>query len=466
MGTRQNLDEGYQRKLKRGLDNRHVQLIAIGGAIGTGLFMGSGKTISIAGPSIIFVYATVGCFLYFVMRAMGELLLSNAQYRSFADFSADLLGPFIGFLIGWCYWLSWVVAGAADVIAIVNYMQFWWPNLNPWLPVLACIIFFLAFNLVAVKMFGELEFWFSLIKIVAILVLIVIGFYMISTGFVSPRGNVASLNNLWNDGNIFPRGVTGFFAGFQIATFSFVGIELAGTSAAEVKEPEKVLPKAINAIPLRVVFFYIFSLIVIMSVTPWNQVVPDKSPFVEMFRLAGIPATAGMINFVVLTAAASSANSGIFSSSRMVYGLATKQGAPRFLGKLSKNHIPANGLIFSCLCILLCYTLLLLAPSVIFAFTIVTTISAIVCIFIWSAILVSYIVYRRKRPTQHEASIYKMPGGIFMCWIVLAFFAFILFSLTLEPDTLITLEYMPLWFGFLGIMYFMLKKKTPVGNKK
>ncbi|AGF74685.1 D-serine/D-alanine/glycine transporter [Bartonella australis AUST/NH1] len=447
-----------KRKLRRGLSNRHVQLIAIGGAIGAGLFMGSGKTISIAGPSIIFVYAIVGFFLYFVMRAMGELLLSNTQYRSFADFSADLLGPGVGFLIGWTYWLCWIVTGTAEIIAIVTYVQFWWPDLNPWIPIFTCIILFSLFNLTAVKLFGELEFWFSLIKIVAILSLIVTGFYMIFTNFISPNGNIASFDNLWNHGDLFPRGSTGFFAGFQIAIFSFVGIELSGTSAAEVREPQKVLPKAINSIPLRIVFFYIFSLVVIMSVTPWNQMIPGKSPFVEMFRLAGIPAAAGMINFVVLTAAASSANSGIFSSSRMVYGLATKQGAPKFLGKLSKNHIPANALFFSCLCILLGYTILSSSPTVIASFTIVTTIAAILFIFVWSVILVSYIVYRRKRPAQHTVSAYKMPGGIFMCWITLAFFAFILFLLTLEPDTFSALKYTPLWFIFLGIMYFFKKK--------
>ncbi|MCZ2204031.1 D-serine/D-alanine/glycine transporter [Bartonella sp. A05] len=461
MDSKQTLvDEEHQKNLQRGLDNRHVQLIAIGGAIGTGLFMGSGKTISIAGPSIILVYAIIGCILYFVMRAMGELLLSNTQYRSFMDFSADLLGPSTGFFIGWTYWLCWIVTGAADIIAIINYAQFWWSSFNPWILVFICITFFLMFNLVAVKLFGELEFWFGLIKIVAILALIVIGFYMIFIGTTSPNGTVSSLSHVWNDGNIFPRGITGFFAGFQIAIFAFVGIELAGTTAAEVKEPEKVLPKAINSIPIRIVFFYIFSLLVIMSVTPWNQIVPDKSPFVEMFLLAGIPIASGLVNFVVLTSAASSANSGIFSTSRMIYGLATKRGAPSFLGKLSNNSIPANALVFSCLCILLSYTIASLSPTVIEAFTIVTTIATILFIFVWSVILISYIKYRRTRPEQHAQSNYKMPGGVFMCWITLAFFAFIIFLLTLEPDTLVALKYTPLWFIFLSIMYLSFGKKN------
>ncbi|EJF78916.1 hypothetical protein MCQ_00957 [Candidatus Bartonella washoeensis Sb944nv] len=466
MDYKQTLDKKHHKKLHRGLDNRHVQLIALGGAIGTGLFMGSGKTISVAGPSIILVYAIIGCALYFVMRAMGELLLSNSQYRSLIDFSTDMLGPGIAFFVGWSYWLSWVVTGAADIIAIITYMHFWWPELNPWIVVFSCITFFLVFNLFAVKMFGELEFWFGLIKIIAILVLIIVGFYMIVTGFTSPNGTVASLSHVWNDGNIFPLGITGFFAGFQIAIFSFVGIEIAGTTAAEVKNPKTVLPKAINAIPVRIVFFYIFSLIVIMSVTPWDQVIPDRSPFVEMFWLAGVPIAAGLVNFVVLTSAASSANSGIFSTSRMIYGLATQKGAPRILGKLSKYHVPANALFFSCLCILLGYTITSLSPSIISAFTIVTSISAIAFIFVWSVILISYIVYRRNHPQLHAESIYKMPGGVTMCWIILAFFAFILYLLTLESDTFTAFKYGLLWFTLLGITYFIfLRKKTVKDNK-
>ncbi|MET3559847.1 D-serine/D-alanine/glycine transporter [Bartonella japonica] len=466
MSDKQNLENSSQNKLQRGLDNRHVQLLAIGGAIGTGLFMGSGKTISVAGPSILLVYAIIGCALYIVMRAMGELLLSNTQYGSLVDFSTDFLGPGVAFFIGWNYWLSWVVTGAADIIAIIGYMHFWWPTLNSWAIVFACIMFFLTFNLLAVKLFGELEFWFGLIKVIAILALIVVGFYMIVTGFTSPNGTVASLSHVWNGGDIFPRGIAGFFAGFQIAIFSFIGIEIAGTTAAEVKEPRKVLPKAINSIPIRIVLFYILSLIVIMSVTPWDQVIPDKSPFVTMFWLAGIPIAAGLVNFVVLTSAASSANSGIFSTSRMIYGLATQKGAPKILGKISKNNVPANALIFSCLCILLGYITASQSETIMSAFTIVSSISVIALLFVWSVILISYIVYRRNRPTLHNESIYKMPGGVVMCWVILAFFAFILYLLTLEPDTFIALKYGILWFIFLGVTYFIFVRKKSTQNNE
>ena len=225
--------------LRRNLSNRHIQLIAIGGAIGTGLFMGSGKTISLAGPSIIFVYMIIGFMLFFVMRAMGELLLSNLEYKSFSDFAADLLGPWAGYFTGWTYWFCWVVTGIADVVAITAYAQFWFPGLSQWVASLLCVLVLLSLNLATVKMFGEMEFWFAMIKIVAIVGLIIAGLVMVLTHFQTPTGTVASFSNLWNDGGFFPKGVSGFFAGFQIAVFAFVGIELVGTTAAETKDPQK-----------------------------------------------------------------------------------------------------------------------------------------------------------------------------------------------------------------------------------
>ena len=444
--------------LERGLDNRHIQLIAIGGAIGTGLFLGSGKTIYAAGPSIIFVYMIIGFMLFFVMRAMGELLLSDLRYKSFIDFSSDLLGPWAGYFTGWTYWLCWVVIGVADVIAIAGYAQFWFPSLNPWIPVLTCVFLFLSLNLVAVKLFGELEFWFALIKIIAIVALIAVGFVMIFNGFVSPSGVRASLGNIWNGGNMFPKGIMGFFAGFQIAVFAFVGIELVGTTAAETRNPLKTLPKAINSIPIRIICFYVLALIVIMAVTPWHLIAPDRSPFVEMFILVGVGPAASLVNFVVLTSAASSANSGVFSTSRMMFGLAERKAAPRLFKILSHRSVPANGLVFSCICILLAYTLLSKIPSIMGAFTIVSTISAILFIFVWGIILLSYIRYRKQRDQLHQKSTYKMPGGVMMCYVLLAFFAFVLTLLSLEEDTRQALIYTPIWFVILSVGYVFVKK--------
>ncbi|SLM62805.1 D-serine/D-alanine/glycine transporter [Dickeya aquatica] len=421
--------------------------------------MGSGKTISLAGPSIIFVYMIIGFMLFFVMRAMGELLLSDLNYKSFSDFSADLLGPWAGFFTGWTYWFCWVVTGIADVVAISAYAQFWFPDLSQWISSLLCVLVLLTLNLATVKLFGEMEFWFAMIKIVAIVALIAIGAVLVAMQFVSPSGTAASLSNLWRDGGLFPKGLSGFFAGFQIAIFAFVGIELVGTTAAETKNPNVVLPRAINAIPIRIIMFYVFALIMIMSVTPWSHIAADKSPFVEMFVLVGLPAAASVINFVVLTSAASSANSGVFSTSRMLFGLARQGYAPASFGRLSKRAVPSGGLLFSCICLLCGVVLIYLIPNVMTVFTLVTTVSAILFMFVWSIILCSYLVYRRQRPQRHQSSAYKMPCGIIMCWVCLAFFAFVLVLLTLQPDTLQALTVTPLWFVVLAVAYQILRHR-------
>ena len=274
-------------QLQRRLTNRHIQLIAIGGAIGTGLFMGSGQAISKAGPGVLVVYAIIGGVLFLVMRALGEVLLSNLEYKSFADVAHDLIGPWAGFFTGWTYYVCWLVTAIAEVIAITAYISFWLPGLPLWVAPVATVTLLLGLNLTTVQAFGEIEFWFSIIKIVAILALMAIGVVMVAIGFRSPEGAQASLANLWNGGDLFPNGFHGFVGAFQIAVFSFLGTELVGTAAAEAKDPEITLPKAVNAIPVRIVIFYLGALAAIMAVTPWWEVPAESSPFVSMFALAG-----------------------------------------------------------------------------------------------------------------------------------------------------------------------------------
>jgi D-serine/D-alanine/glycine transporter len=451
---------GGEDHLQRGLTNRHIQLIAIGGAIGTGLFLGSGRTISLAGPSVLLVYAVIGFMLFFVMRAMGEMLLSNLAYKSFRDLAADILGPWAGFLTGWTYWFCWIVTGVADVVAVSGYVAYWAPDAPRWLPALGLVLLLLALNLVAVRLFGELEFWFAIVKIVAIAALVVVGVVMVATGFQGADGVTASLAHLYSDGGFFPHGVTGFLAGFQIAIFAFVGIELVGTAAAETRDPEKTLPRAINAIPVRVLLFYLGALVVIMAVTPWRSIDPAESPFVAMFALAGLPAAAGVINLVVLTSAASSANSGIFSTSRMLFGLAEDHEAPASFARLSRRHVPARGLLFSCACLLPGVVLLYAGTSVIEAFTLVTTVATLLFMVVWTVILVSYLVYRRRRPELHAASRFRMPGGRAMCWVVLTFFAGMVVVLAMEPETRTALLVTPVWFVVLGIAWAVLRRRA------
>ncbi len=436
-----------EQSLRRNLTNRHIQLIAIGGAIGTGLFMGSGKTISLAGPSIIFVYMIIGFMLFFVMRAMGELLLSNLEYKSFSDFASDLLGPWAGYFTGWTYWFCWVVTGMADVVAITAYAQFWFPDLSDWVASLAVIVLLLTLNLATVKMFGEMEFWFAMIKIVAIVSLIVVGLVMVAMHFQSPTGVEASFAHLWNDGGWFPKGLSGFFAGFQIAVFAFVGIELVGTTAAETKDPEKSLPRAINSIPIRIIMFYVFALIVIMSVTPWSSVVPEKSPFVELFVLVGLPAAASVINFVVLTAALSGCNSGMYSCGRMLYALAKNRQLPAAMAKVSRHGVPVAGVAVSIAILLIGSCLNYIIPNPQRVFVYVYSASVLPGMVPWFVILISQLRFRRA----HKAAIASHPfRSILFPWanyVTMAFLICVLIGMYFNEDTRMSL--------FVGIIFML-----------
>jgi D-serine/D-alanine/glycine transporter len=446
-------------QLRRGLANRHIQLIAIGGAIGTGLFMGSGRTISLAGPAVLLVYAIIGFFVFFVLRAMGELLLSNLKYKSFVDFAADLLGPAAGFFVGWSYWFAWIVTGIAEIVAIAGYSKFWWPGVPLWLPALVAGCLILALNLFNVRNFGEMEFWFALIKVAAIGCLIVVGAVLVATDFVSPQGHRAAVGNLWNDGGFFATGFLGIVGGFQIAFFAFVGVELVGAAAAETANPRHTLPRAINAVPLRVGIFYIGALLAILTVVPWRRFAGGQSPFVTMFSLAGLAAAASIVNFVVTTAAASSANSGVFSTGRMLFGLADKGGAPAPFRKLNRGGVPARALFVTAALLLTAIPLLYVGGSVMGAFTLVTTVASLLFMFVWAMIVVSYLVYRRRHPQRHARSAYKMPAGVVMCWAILGFFAFVIWTLCTEHETAIALAWFPLWFVALAAGWLVVRRR-------
>ena len=450
----QMVDHDAEPRLQRHLTNRHVQLIAIGGAIGTGLFMGSGKTISLAGPGVFLVYTVIGFFLFLVMRALGEVLLSNLSYKSFADVAHDLIGPWAGFFVGWTYYVCWLVTAVAEVIVITGYVRYWWPHLPLWITPVVTVILLFGLNLATVKAFGEIEFWFSIIKIVAIMALVVVGVLMVLRGFTAPNGAHAQFSNIWR-GGLFPNGASGFFGAFQIAIFAFVGTELVGTAAAEAKDPEVTLPKAINAIPVRILIFYLGALAAIMAVTPWWEVSSETSPFVSMFALAGLGVAAGAVNFVVLTAAASSANSGIYSTSRMLFGLSWAEHAPRVFRGLTARSVPGPALLMTCGALLTSIPLLYVSPSIMTAFVAVTTMASVLFILVWCVIIVSYLRFRSLRPELHEAGAFRLPGGRVAAWGTLAFFAFVTWTLTLADDTRLAVLLTPLWLVILGVAWWV-----------
>ena len=446
-------------ELARGLKNRHVQLLAIGGAIGTGLFLGSGRAIHLAGPSILFAYLITGVICFFMMRALGELLLSNTQHHTFLEFVHEYMGERAAFITGWTYWFCWISLAMADVTAAGIYVQYWIPSVEPWVPSLVILGILFCTNLLAVKIFGELEFWFALIKVLAILALILGGLFLILSGFETNVGPT-SFVNLWSHGGWFPNGSDGFILSFQMVVFAFTGIELVGLTAGETSNPKRVIPKAITNSPFRIIIFYIGALAIIMSIYPWNAVNPNSSPFVLVFKAAGIIAAASIVNFIVLTSAASACNSGIFSTSRMTYGLACDQAAPALFKKLSRHHVPVNSVIFSAITIILAVILQYITPEGVFV--LITSISTFCFIYIWAIIVLCHMKYRQTHPELARKNTFRMPLYPVINYLILAFFAFVIITLAFNEDTRVALFFTPAWFVLLWGIHFLSGLRTKV----
>jgi D-serine/D-alanine/glycine transporter len=337
----------------------------------------------------------------------------------------------------------------ADVIAVGLYVQYWF-DIPQWIPAIICLIIILGLNLLTVKLFGELEFWFALIKVITILVLIGIGVILLVMGFKTDVGSV-TVQNLWQHGGLFPNGVSGFLLSFQMVVFAYVGVELVGVSAAETANPEKNIPSAINKIPARILFFYVGALIILLCVNPWTELNAAESPFVKTFGLVGIPVAAGIINFVVLTSAASACNSGMFSTSRILFNLGKNDQAPSKFAKLNKNYVPSNALWISALVVSVGALLSKLIPEQ--AFGIVTTISAICFIWVWGVILLCHLRYKKTQPQLHKRSTFKAPFTPFSNYAVLALFAMILIIMLVAEETRPALLLTPLWFILLFTLY-------------
>ncbi|AVW10736.1 amino acid permease [Lactiplantibacillus paraplantarum] len=430
-------------QLSRGLKSRHVQLIAIGGTIGTGLFLGAGQSIHLAGPAILIAYLVTGLVCFLLMRALGELLLSDLHTHSYIDFIKQYLGDKTGFVAGWTYWVCWITIAMAEITAAGEYMQFWWPKLPQWLPGLVILILLLGLNSINVSAFGETEFWFAIIKIAAIIALIAVGVGMVIFSVKTPVGH-ASLTNLVNYGGFMPHGIKGLVLSFQMVLFSFIGIEMVGMTASETADPKTVIPKAINDIPVRIILFYVGSLFFLMCMYPWQYFSAAHSPFVQVFTNLGIRSAAAIINFVVLTAAASSCNSALFSTGRMLFSL-TYDGQSKFakrMGTLSTRQVPRNALWFSTLVIGLSVILNLLMPGKVFS--LIASVSTTCFIFIWGAIVVAHIKYRRQAGSQVKVK-FRMPLFPLSDYFILVFLGFIAVVLCLKFETLIALIVSAAW---------------------
>ncbi|MBW1606405.1 amino acid permease [Lactobacillus sp. Sy-1] len=421
----------------RSLSNRHVQMIAIGGTIGTGLFLGSGSTISKTGPSILIVYLILGLFFFLMMRAIGEMFYSDPSHHTFVSFISKYLGPAAGRFTGWTYWIGLVFVCMAEVTAVATYVQFWFPNIPAWIIEIVFLVVLCGLNLVAARLFGETEFWFAMIKIIAILALIATGVFMIFKQSPTPLGH-ASVANITKDYTLFPHGSFNFISAFPMVFFAFQGIEFVSITIGESKNPRHVIKKAVNETLLRILLFYIGALVVIMGIIPWTSLSPDKSPFVQVFELAGIPAAAAVINFVVLTSAASALNSCIFSAGRHFYQLATEAKEGGFMkekfGKISKSGVPAASIVLSA-GLALITPLMSLSAATGSVFTIVTGASSDMYILVYALTMLAHRKYRQS--SDYLENGFKMPLYNITSPLTILFFLVIFISLFFIPDDIV-----------------------------
>ncbi len=443
---------GETEELQRGLKERHIQMIAIGGAIGVGLFLGSATAIQKAGPSLLLSYTVAGLVIFLIMRALGELLLYRPVAGAFATYAEEFVGPWAGFVTAWTYWLMWVVIAMAEITAVGIYVQYWFPSVPQWIPALVVLVLLTGVNLIAVGLFGEFEFWFAMIKVVTIVLMILLGLAIIIFGFTK-LGDSASFANLWSHGGFFPEGLSGPFLALQITMFAFLGVELLGVTAGEAQNPEKTIPSAINKVIYRILIFYIGSLTVIMSLVAWNQLDLKTSPFVIVFEEVGIPGAAGVVNFVVLTAALSSCSSGIFSTGRMLYTLADYGQAPARLHKVSRQKVPALAIVMSFAVMLIGVVVNYFIPRRAFAF--ITSSATIFGLFIWGMIVFAHLKYRRSvNEGRLPPSVYRLPGAPATNWFVLSFLLLVLVMLAFNKNTVIALYAGALWAAVMLIAYF------------
>ncbi|PTU75484.1 aromatic amino acid transporter AroP [Pseudomonas mangrovi] len=440
-------------QLKRGLQNRHIQLIALGGAIGTGLFLGSAGVLKSAGPSMILGYAIGGLIAFLIMRQLGEMIVEEPVAGSFSHFAHAYWGRFAGFLSGWNYWLLYVLVGMAELTAVGKYVQFWWPEIPTWMTAVAFFVLINAINLCNVKVFGEAEFWFSIIKVVAIIGMILLGCYLLFSG---SGGEQASVSNLWSHGGFFPNGIEGLLLMMAIIMFSFGGLELVGITAAEAQNPQQVIPRAINQVVYRILIFYIGALSVLLSLYPWDSLVQtlnaagdpySSSPFVQIFSLIGSDTAAHILNFVVLTAALSVYNSGVYCNSRMLFGLAEQGDAPRWLARTDRRGVPVIGILVSALITLLCVLVNYLAPKE--ALTLLMSLVVAALVINWAMISLTHLRFRAALQRAGRQPLFRAlwhPWGNLLC---LLFLAFILVVMWLVPDTRLSVYAIPVWLAFM-----------------
>ncbi|WP_168414444.1 amino acid permease [Acinetobacter indicus] len=444
-------------QLQRGLKNRHIQLIAMGGAIGTGLFLGSAQVIQSAGPSIILGYAIGGLIAFLIMRQLGEMIVHEPVAGSFSHFAYRYWGKFPGFLAGWNYWILYILVAMTELTAVAKYINYWWPHIPAWSSVLFFFIVITLINLGNVKFYGESEFWLAIIKVAAVVSMIIFGLYLLLT---ADANSTASFSNLWSHGGFFPHGFEGLFFMLAFLMFAFGGIELIGMAAAEAQDPKKTIPKAINQVVFRILIFYVGSLTILLSLVPWNQLELgglDKSPFVMIFSQLGIGWAAHLLNFIILTAALSVYNSGMYANSRMLFGLAQQGNAPKVFLKVNKQGVPIPAVLFSALLIFGCVLLNYFVPEDALSHLIYIVVGALV--LNWAMITLTHLKFiqamKNSGQTTSFPALWSPVGNV----IVLLFIATILYIMWTQGFSE-SVYMIPVWIVLMWGLFKLLKQKT------
>ena len=444
------MEQPQSETLHRGLKNRHIQLIALGGAVGTGLFLGSASVIKSAGPGVLLGYAIAGFIAFLIMRQLGEMVVEEPVAGSFSHFAYKYWGNFAGFASGWNYWVLYVLVAMAELTAVGKYIQFWYPEIPTWVSAAAFFIIINAINLTNVKVFGEMEFWFSIIKVAAVIAMILFGGWLLLSGNGGPE---ATVRNLWEQGGFLPNGFTGLIMMMAIIMFSFGGLELVGITAAEADNPQQSIPKATNQVLWRILIFYIGSLAVLLSLMPWTKVTEDTSPFVLIFHELGDSLVANSLNVVILTAALSVYNSCVYCNSRMLFGLAQQGNAPKALLKVDRRGVPVLSILFSAIATALCVLLNYTMPGEALGLLMSLVVSALV--INWAMISLAHMKFRRNKEQQGVKT--RFPALFYPLgnWLCLLFVAGILVLMAMTPGMAISVWLIPVWILVLAIGYWM-----------
>ena len=439
-------------QLQRGLKSRHIQLIALGGAIGTGLFLGIAQTIQMAGPAVLLGYGIAGIVAFLIMRQLAELVVEEPVAGSVSYFANKYGGHMAGYIAGWNYWVMYILVSMAELSAVGIYIQFWFPGMPAWESALIFFVIINSFSLLNVKAFGELEFWFAVIKVVAVIGMILFGSYLLLSGSAGPEAGVA---NLWRHGGFFPNGVQGLVMAMAVIMFSFGGLELIGITAAEADNPSRSIPRATNQALWRVLIFYIGALFILLSLFPWTKVVQGGSPFVLIFAALNSSAVATALNIVVLTAALSVYNSAVYANTRMLFGLAEQGNAPRALMKLTRNGVPLAALGVSAFATGICIAVNYFLPAEAFGMMMGLATSGL--IINWATISIVHLRFRKARAGTRTG--FPSPFYPLANYLCLAFLAGITVVMYLIPGMRISVYLIPVWLLALCIGYAVRQRR-------